>query len=297
MATPKQPSIDLREYQPDEAAADAMAERPADYNKNVDPKLRARLDELRRAGSNPDIGRAAPPSEAAYVPPVEIKGADPDRATLPRTEAKVELSPPPGPRDYPTQPSLKRFEGEPDLPGVVKLPSAPERGAAPRERAQRVSARTMVTAVLAVVLPVLMVIFLVGRVGREPERNGAPTSPPASATAAVPVATVPPPHTSEPRASASGPEPRASASGPEPTATASTAVPAPTGAAPRPKPRGAVDDPYDASAPSPAPSATAAPQVTAVPTAPPMAPPPPVPTAPTASSGSKGPTIFRPRDD
>src|ERR1700691_2242141 len=116
---------------------------PTEFPSKGDPKLVARLKELNRLSSNPELLPPAPPSVAVYVPPVEVRAAGPqDR----RAEPKVELDVPPAASEYPTQPSLKRLEGEPDLPvpGVVtktarrareRTPQAPSRPITPRSAA------------------------------------------------------------------------------------------------------------------------------------------------------------------
>lgn len=273
MPTPQKP-IDISEYEPDEATADEMAERPAEYNKNVDPALRARLDELRRRGSSPSLPRIALPSVTAYVPPTEIREA-------PRPEAKVEVVLPPAVSEYPTQPSLRRLHGEPEVPGVVK-------GA----RGQRpISARAAALAVLAVLAPVVLVIVLMGRGTRKPERDSAPpaaTGAAASASATVSVAASPLPPTAA-SSSPAAPVTATPASSATASTTATAVVPVPTGAAPKPRPKEAIDDPYDASVPAPPPSATAAPSASVVPApvpAPSTTPPAAksaAPTAPTAA--------------
>jgi hypothetical protein len=256
MATSKTP-IDLREYMPDDATADAMAEEPARYNRDVDPALLERLAELKRRTSSPDILPAAPASFAVYVPPTELQAGRPEDAASPRAKPKVEIDTPLPGSEYPTLPSLKRLEGEPEMPGVEKGARGQGHGKAPLISVRPVTARGAAVAVLVVVAPVLLVILVMGSGKRNPEL--AATSPMSVATG------------SEAAAKPSG-VPSAAASvalvpSAEPSATASTAVPVgPTSAGARQKPRNAVEDPYDA-APSAASSVTAAPQATAEPSA------------------------------
>jgi hypothetical protein len=260
MPTRKTP-IDLSEYLPDEATARAMAEESVEYNKNVDPKLLARLEELKRRGSSPSLPRVAPASVSAYVPPTRIPQSL-------RADAKVEIAALPAPTEFPTQPSLRRLDGEPDVPGVVKGPRWP----------RPVSVRTATLAVLAVLAPVVLVILMMGRATREPDHNrGASTATGAASAAAAPV----------PSASAStaptavltaAPAPSA-----EPSATASAVLPAPTGAAPTQKPHH-VEDPYDAA--PPVPPSTTAPSATVAPTAAPS-------NAPSAPSAERPPKFFQ----
>ena len=167
MPTRKTP-IDLSEYLPDPETARAMAQEPIEYNKNVDPKLRARLEELRR-NSSPSLPRVAPPSDAAYVAPTALPA---NNVTLPRV-AKVNVAPP-RESDRETQPSLKRIEGEPELAGVER-----RRVPAP------VSLRTAVLAVLAVLAPVVLVVVLMGR---EKGQYGAAAT--GSTTVSAPVVSV-----------------------------------------------------------------------------------------------------------
>ena len=172
MSTRKTP-INLSEYMPDEATARAMAEESVEYNKNVDPKLLARLEELRR-NSSPSLPRVAPPSDAAYVAPTATPA---NNVTLPRV-AKVNVVPL-RESDRETQPSLKRLEGEPELAGVER-----RRVPAP------VSLRTAVLAVLAVLAPVVLVVVLMGREKRQP--GGAATAVPSATATASTTATAEP---------------------------------------------------------------------------------------------------------
>lgn len=250
MPTRKTP-IDLSEYLPDPETAKAMAQGPIEYNKNVDPKLRARLEELKSRGSSPSLPRVAPPSVAVYVPPTKVPEA-------PRADAKVEIAAPPAPSEFPTQPSLRRLEGEPDLPGVVKGTRWP----------RPVSLRTATLAVLAVLAPVVLVIVVMGRVTQNPDHNrGASTSAaaPSAAASQVPSAGTSAAATAVVTAA---PAPSATPSSTAPAAAAATA--APTGAAGRPRPHAtAPDDPYDA---APAPVPTSAPNATSAPSAAPTMP-------------------------
>jgi hypothetical protein len=248
MPTRKTP-IDLSEYLPDPETAKAMAQGPIEYNKNVDPKLRARLEELKRRGSSPSLPRVALPSVTVYVPPTEIPEA-------PRADAKVEIAVPPAPSEFPTQPSLRRLEGEPDLPGVVKSP----RWASP------VSVRTATLAVLAVLVPVVLVIIVMGRATQKPDLDRAASASTAASSATA--SPMPPTVASTAPAAVVTAAPAPSA---EPSATPSAAPAAPTGAAHRPKPRAtAHDDPYDAAPPPLVP--TSAPSATAASSAPPAVP-------------------------
>ena len=262
MSTRKTP-INLSEYMPDEATARAMAEESVEYNKNVDPKLLARLEELRR-NSSPSLPRVAPPSDAAYVAPTATPA---NNVTLPRV-AKVNVVPL-RESDRETQPSLKRLEGEPELAGVER-----RRVPAP------VSLRTAVLAVLAVLAPVVLVVVLMGREKRQP--GGAATAVPsatAKATAtAVPSATA----TAVPSATAT-----ASTTATAEPSTVPAVVPTPPVPAQPVRPRAmAPDDPYDA-----APPAATAPSVTAQPSAAPaVAPAPPTPSAAPPAVKSAAPT-------
>ena len=228
MPTRKTP-IDVSEYLPDEATARAMAQGPIAYNQDVDPKLLARLEELKRMSSNPDLLRPAPASTTEYVPPREVRSAGSEDATLPRAEPKVEVAPPPGPSDYPTQPSLKRLDGEPELPGVVNARST--------ARSRHVSVRSALLAVLAVVLPVLVVIVLMGRGMQRAEQAGAVSANPAI----VPTARA----SVEPTVAVSASPTAAESATPTPTAGPSATVSAVVPAL-KPKPRGTWDDPYGA---------------------------------------------------
>jgi hypothetical protein len=230
------PPIDLSEYELDEAAVDAMIDKAAKYNKNVDPKLLARLQELKLRTSAPDLTPPAPPSVAVYVPPTAVRpGAKPREGA-----AKVEL--PPAASEYPTQPSLKRLASEPEVPGVAK---------ARLVSARPVSWKGAALAVLAIVAPLVVVISLLGRCNQSGAHaeTAAPTTATGSTSATMPL-TAPPASASVAPAAAVSAVPAASA-------TASAAAPA--GSAPRPKPRGAMEDPYDA---APLPSTTAAPSST-----------------------------------
>jgi hypothetical protein len=256
---------DLDKYRPDEAALAASMNAPVDYNRNVDPKLRERLRELNRLSANPG---AAPPSEVVvYVPPTELPAAS---ALLSDTR-KVELALPPSRNESPTLPSLKRFEGEPEVAAVVKGPSTATPGQA-HAGGQRVSGRGAALAVLAVLGLGLLVLILVGSSTGRPERDG---------TASAPSVTEPAPKQSMPT-SATGNATTAASSGAAPPSPASVTptpsarpsavprtptsapVPSPTGGPVKQRQRGASEDPYDM-----APSATAMPTAvaTTVPTA------------------------------
>jgi hypothetical protein len=264
---------DLDEYLPDAAARAELAAGSPDYNRNVDPKL---VEKLRGMGTNPDLLRVAPPSVKEHVGPTEVPGAGHDRKSAPRGQARVELA-----TERPTTPALKRLQGEPDVPGVVKGPStvAPPD---PQTAGQRVSPRAAVLAVLAVLIPVLIVIVVMGRVARE-ERNGTVPSvasgDPAVTTSALPAPAV---STAPTASSSSAPAPSITPTAVAPAST-SAAAPAPT--VPKHQPRGALEEPR-----GPAPGATSVASATppAVPTAPPIpvpapstpAAPPPAPTAP-----------------
>ena len=236
MSTRKTP-INLSEYMPDEATARAMAEESVEYNKNVDPKLLARLEELRR-NSSPSLPRVAPPSDAAYVAPTATPA---NNVTLPRV-AKVNVVPL-RESDRETQPSLKRLEGEPELAGVER-----RRVPAP------VSLRTAVLAVLAVLAPVVLVVVLMGR---EKGQYGAAAT--GSTTVSAPVVSV---------SATAAVAPSATATASVTATTVPSAVPAAVSAQPV-KPRAtATDDPYDAAPPtSAAPPATAPPEATTQPSA------------------------------
>jgi hypothetical protein len=250
---------DLDEFLPDEAAVKAVMDGPAKYNKNVDPKLLARLQELKLRTSAPEITPPAPPSVAVYVPPTQVQpGAKPRDGA-----AKVEL--PPAASEYPTQPSLKRLAEEPEVPGVARA-----RGNARLVSGRPVSLKGAALAVLAVVAPLVVVISLLGR-GTHGEGRGETTS---AATGSVPVR-VP---SAQPSAAASvAPAVTSSAA---PAVTASAAVPAAPAGTARQRPRAVVDDPYDAAPPRPSAAPTAEPQATATPSALPIAP--PTPTGPSA---------------
>ena len=279
-----EPPIDLSEYQLDDATRKAVMAGPAPYNKDVDPELRAKLAQLKReGGSSPFIMRVAPPSVAAYVPPTELPSTSVANDGG-RAEPKVEVDLPSSPADYPTQPSLQRLEGEPDVlvPGVVKR-AGNARTRTQQARPGAIKLRSAVLAVLAVLVPVVLVIIVMGRIMRQQApRDAAPpaaTSTPTAKPSALPSATMSAVTTA---AASSTPVPSAVPST-APSATASGAV----HGAPRQPHHTTVDDPYDAAAPtaSPAvtvaPQATTAPHVTAVPTvAPPVAPTTKGPTAP-----------------
>jgi hypothetical protein len=248
----------LDKYLPDEATADAAMNGPTEFKSKADPKLTARLEELNRQSANPAALPPAPASVTAYVPPTPLAEASQDRTTLPRVEPKVELAVPPSRSESPTEPSLKRLEGEPEVPGVVKGPSAyapKERRASATKGAQPVSTRTAVLATLAVLAPVLMVIAVMGRVMRQPgpseaasarmEMETAAPVPSVAATAAQPSAA---PVTSA----------RAPSAPPSASAVPSASVSAEPSASPpavgphKTKPHATVEAPYgDASAPSP----------------------------------------------
>lgn len=281
----REPPQDLDKYRPDEATAEAVMNGPTEFKSKADPKLIARLKELNRLSSNPEILPAAPPSVATYVPPMDVPGASGDETTLPRGEPKVELALPPSRSESPTQPSLRRLEGEPELPGVVKRPA---RARPPHARPRPISLRGAVFAVLAVLAPVLVVIFVMGRAMRNPRPDGAAsalaTSSPSAQTSALPAATV---SAAPTVVNSAAPAPSVNPSA-KTSATTSAAVPGPTGAAPKPRPHVAPDDPYDAAPPATsAPSATPKAVMSAVPTAlpsetrPPVPPPPPSSSAPT----------------
>lgn len=272
MAERKSPP-NLDELWPDDAAIEAVLNGPTEFKSKADPRLVARMEELNRLSSSPEILRVAPPSATAYVPPTELR-AD---TKVARPEARVELALPSSRHESPTMPSLKRLEGEPELPGVVQAPSPGARGVL------RVSARGAALTGLAVFC-LLLVILLVGRTttGRS-ERGGA-----ASATAPVPTATQSasptPTATAVPKTNPSSePAPSVDSSA-RPSPTASAAVPLHTGAALKHPPPRASEDPYD---PPAMPAVTAPPHVTAAP--PPVAPPPIAPPAIAPSVPSTGP--------
>ena len=290
-----EPPIDLSEYELDEATRKAVMAGPAPYNKDVDPELREKLARLKReGGSSPFLMRVAPPSVAAYVPPTELPstGAANDSG---RAAPKVEVDVPSAASELPTQPSLKRLEGEPDLPipGLVK--------GASRARTQALQAppdagklRLSALAVLAVLVPLLVVIVVMGRIMREQHaKDVAAAAATSTATLAMTAQPSAAPSAMATAASTAPPAPPASAvPSTGPTATASPAVPAPTGAATKRRPHGEPVDPYDA-----APPATSAPSATppAAPSTTPSAQPAAVPATTAAPAAPKPqPTVSQP---
>jgi len=221
---PKDPPEDLDKYLPDRAAAEAVLNGPIPYNRNIDPKLRERQRELNRLSSEPEPLRPAPPSVTAYAE-AEIREANPEHKTLPRIEPRVELAVPPAPSEMPTQPSLKRIEGEPEVPGVVS--------GVPRRGLLGISWRGAALAVLTVFLPVLLVIVLMGREVRKAEHERE-----ASVSAARPTAPSPAPSAPLPVAPTAAPKEVASPA-PEPSEapSAEPAVPAPKESAAMPVPK------------------------------------------------------------
>jgi hypothetical protein len=282
MATTRNTPIDVSEYLPDEATADAVAEGPNEYNRNIDPKLRARLAELKRLDSDPDVLRVAPPSVAVYVKPTEVRVAvaDDKAGALP----KVKLAPSSPSRELPTMPSLKRIRGEPEVPGVVTAPStigsSGDHGVESPKPGQRASVRTAMLAVLAVLVPMIIVILLMGHAMRHPEHD----SPAPAITATEPAMTT------SALSSATPPAAPTAANNATPTVVTSAAAPpaasvgAPPPRLPKHHPRGAPDEPYDAP-----PRATAAPTATAgaAPTTAPTATTGPAPTPPPTSPPSE----------
>ncbi len=267
---------DLDRYLPDKATREAVLNGPTEFKSQADPKLVARLEELNRMSSEPEPLRPAPPSVTAYAE-AEIREADPEHKTLPRMEPKVELAVPPAPSEMPTQPSLRRIEGEPEVPGVEQRVA--------RRGLLRVPFRTAALAVLSVFIPVLIVIVLMGRATRTGERAGA--APPMTAiepariAPPVPVgsaATAPSSSASSAPATSAAPAPSSTPNA-APNASSTPPAPAPMGARVKPRRRGAPNDPYDA------PPATAASPTSPVapaaspPVAPPTASPHVVPTA------------------
>lgn len=257
---------DLDRFLPDKAEIEAVLNRPVRQQRDIDPKLRARQQEINRHSSSPEILPPAPPSVRVYAE-AELPEADAERATLPRAGRKVEIALPPKASEMPTQPSLKRIEL--DVPGVVN--GVPQRGRL------RISRRAVVLAVLLGLIP-LAVLAVTGRGGPKGREN--PGAASAVAATVVPSAAVPAAPSAAPTATAS-PAPVASEvpSAPPvtPTATASAAVPAPKGATVKQKPQPPHGDPYDTAPATPkaAPTSSPAPEVATV--APAVAPA-PVPT-------------------
>jgi hypothetical protein len=280
---------DLAKYLPREEDPDEEAKDPAEYLKNVDPEL---LDKLRHMQTDPDLLRPAPPSETAYVPPTALPDAAQDDEPTTRAEKRVELKLP-RMSDAPTAPSLKRLEGEPEVPGVVKGPSAyapsTKRGALPAPGKHRVSARTAALGALLGLVPVLLMIVVVEEKLRHPPSSGAesahtamePAAPVPSVAATVATAVQP---SAAPVTTAPSPSAPASASAvPSASATAEPAASPPAVGPHKTKPHATVEDPYgDASAPSPRKTAEPAPLPP-----PPTPPPPSAPPAPPAPSSPR----------
>ena len=241
---------DLDKYRPDEATAEKVMNGPLEYNRDIDPELRARHRALSRLSSNPG---AAPPSEAVeYVPPTELRAA----RTPARDEPRVKVALPPSRNESPTQPSLRRIEGEPEVPGVVRAPSPGARGLP----------RPVVFVLLAVLIPVLAVFFFRGLVARQPDPNR--EVPAASATVGEPAAMLSAVTSSVPAVQRPTPseEPSATAS-PRASASASPAGHAPIGVLPKHPPHAGTQEPHDAPPAPPNPVPTAAPTETPRPAA------------------------------
>ena len=179
-----------------------------------------------------------------------------------------------------------------EVPAAAPPVTAPIRSAAMAERGgdgRRALPRWILPAIAAIALSPFMMWAVVSSLPpRHPQNPGSSAQATASA-APAPSAAPSADRSADPTPSAA---PTTSAVAPPAvpgTQTVDAPLPAPqkTGVSIPHKARSG--DPYDAAAPSAA--KTAAPIVTVTPKAPEAAPPPP------ASSGSKGPTIFRPRDD
>ncbi len=248
---------DLDQYLPDEAAEAEIMAGPTEGNK-VDPEL---IEKLRRLGTNPEIMRVAPPSVTEYVAPTALPGAGSGERTAKRAEARVEVAVPLKETDFPTMPSLKRLHGEPEVPGVVRGPSAvaPSEDQGETREGSRTKGRAAALIVAAVLLPMILVIIFRGRTTPQPGADSGTGS--ATATPVLSAAPIAPTAPSVPVRAIPSTEPTA----PVPVAPASVA--APPAAAPTFKPAGRALKltPRDSTA---APTA-AAPPPTAVPVAPP----------------------------
>jgi hypothetical protein len=275
---------DLAKYLPDAAAIEEAMRESIDYGKEVDPAL---VEKLQHMKTDPGILRPAPPSETAYVPPTTLPGSAQDDEPTMRAERKVELKVP-RMSDAPTAPSLKRLEGEPEVPGVVKGPSAyaPKGTRAAAKDAQRISTRTAVLATLAFASAALVLVAM-ARIMRQP----APPEAGSARMAMEPAAPVPSvAATAAQTATAAQPSAALSASAvPSASASAGPAASPPTVGPHKTKPHATLDDPYgEASAPSPpttaALSATPKTVPSAVPTAVPSVTRPPAPPAPPSAS-------------
>jgi len=169
---------DLDQYLPDEASVAEFVAGPTAGNR-VDPAL---VEKLRRMGTNPNIMRVAPPSVTEYVAPTALPGAGSGERTARRAEAKVEVAVPLKATEFPTMPSLKRVQGEPEVPGVVK--------GQPREASKRTRGRTAVLIFAVVLLPLILVILFRGRTMPQPAAAPTTTSPKVAPTLS-PVPTAP----------------------------------------------------------------------------------------------------------
>ncbi len=296
----RKPPEDLDKYRPDEATADAVMNDPidpVDYARRVDPKLIARLEELNRQSANPG---PAPPSVTAYVPPTPLAEASQDRTTLPRAVPKVELAVPPSRSESPTEPSLKRLEGEPEVPGVVKGPSAyapKERRAAATKGGQRIPKRTAVLATLAFASAALVLVAM-ARIVRQAAPSEAasarmamePAAPVPSVAATVATAALP---SAAPVTSAPAPSAPSSASA-VPSASASAEPASPPAVGPhKTKPHATADDPYGDGA-MPSPRKTAEPAPLPPPTPPPSSAPSAAAVVPQATAPVPKPSSNRP---